>query len=139
MIIDGKSTRLAETKEVNKYIDEAWGDPHAIVTEDSEVFLELTDGPDGVSILVGGVPYYLHDRLGGIPVFLRTDGRITDVAYGPLFRTAAKFSPIPRIEWYKEQQHLIVIALKCAAAESEDRGHAEQAEQFRRIYLDLEE
>ena len=44
MIIDGKSTRLAETKEVNKYIDEAWGDPHAIVTEDSEVFLELTDG-----------------------------------------------------------------------------------------------
>ena len=139
MIIDGKSTRLAETKEVNKYIDEAWGDPHAIITEDSEVFLELTDGPDGILILVGGVPYYLHDRLGSITVFLRKDNLITDIAYGPLFRVAAKFSPIPRIEWYNEQRHLIITALKCAAAMSEDKGHAEQAEQFRRIYLDLEE
>ena len=148
MIIDGKSTILKETQVVNRAIDAAWGNPHAIFTECPNVFLELTDGPDCVEVVIGGDTWNVHDRFGKTPVFLEKcicdEGGfiirkvITDVADFALYRAAKQFSPLEKIDWHEERRELIVTALKCAAAESDEHGYPEQANAFRRVYEEIE-
>jgi hypothetical protein len=148
MIIQHRGITPSEGKQVSAALDRCWSEPHAVHTESSDLFSELSHGPECFEIEVGGDKWTVHDRRSKYPVFLdRHDetGRLDhcggyEVAYGPLFDAVRELVPKrDRIEWYQDRHHLMKAALKCAAATSDENGHEEQAQQFRDLYQEMED
>lgn len=143
MRIDQKAITPSEARHLNAALDAAWGNPHAIITQCRDVFLELCRGSDSVELLVGGETLHVHDRRGKTPVYLEeclTDSeglvvrrRVTDVADAAIYREASILSPLDRIPCDSDQQ-LIITALQLAAAESRQYGHHTQADKFSQLW-----
>jgi hypothetical protein len=148
ILIEGRGIAPSECREINDALDACWDEPDAIHTQSSDLFSELSHGPECFEIEVGGSKWMIHDRRSKYPVFLdkvdatgsvdHIDGD-TEVAYGPLFDAVRELVPErDRIDWFRDRHYLIVAGLKCAAAISFENGHTEQMKQFMHLWQELE-
>ena len=106
MRLDGEALRWSEVRQVNHLINKIWIDPDTQWLEAVEDFIQASDGPDAIEMMLGGDEWSIQDRdePGAAVMFkaILSKNVTTWVASHELFELCAKFAP-NRITWHKKK------------------------------------